>query len=46
MEEDEEAEKLRCSWLDVEDSNEEETCGWGAQWSEPKPVERKERGKN
>lgn len=31
LEEEEEVEKLRCSWLDVEDSSEEETCGCGAQ---------------
>lgn len=35
LEEEEEAEKLRCSWLDVDDSREEDTCGCGAQWSGP-----------
>lgn len=35
LEEEEEAEKLRCSWLEVDDSREEDTCGCGAQWSGP-----------
>lgn len=35
FEEEEDAEKLRCSWLDVDDSREEDTCGCGAQWSGP-----------
>ncbi|TNN56100.1 hypothetical protein EYF80_033650 [Liparis tanakae] len=35
LDDEEEAEKLRCSWLDVEDSSEEDTCGCGAQWSGP-----------